>query len=139
MGTYQQVAHALYPFEVIRPSAAFHAHNILLQVGVDLGIPGLIAWLTLFFIVLKQGWTMLQDGRRTHKRWLSNIGIAIICSQTALITHGMVDAVTWGMIRPAPIVWVVWGLALAYTKPMSQEQSEDNQQASQRNPPSPQA
>ncbi len=139
MGTYQQVAHALYPFEVIRPSAAFHAHNILLQVGVDLGIPGLIAWLTLFFVVLKQGWTMLQDGRRTNKRWLSNIGIAIICSQTALITHGMVDAVTWGMIRPAPIVWVVWGLALAYTKAMSQEQTEDSQQTSQKNPPSPQA
>jgi putative inorganic carbon (HCO3(-)) transporter len=115
MGTYKEVAHTLYPFQVMPPSRAFHAHNILLQVGVDLGIPGLIAWVCLFLLVMWQGWRIYRDGQRQPSLWLRNLGIAILCSQVALLTHGMVDAVTWGMVRPAPLVWAIWGLALAYT------------------------
>jgi putative inorganic carbon (HCO3(-)) transporter len=40
MGAYQDVANALYPFFLLGPDAnAPHAHNLFLQVGVDLGIP----------------------------------------------------------------------------------------------------
>ena len=52
MGTFRQVAHLLYPFFLAGPDAVIpHAHNIFLQVGVDLGLPGLIAWLALFLSV----------------------------------------------------------------------------------------
>ena len=34
-------------------------------------------------------------------------------NQVALVTHGIVDAVTWGMVRTAVIVWTLWGLAAA--------------------------
>jgi putative inorganic carbon (HCO3(-)) transporter len=37
----------------------------------------------------------------------------LLCSQLALGVHGLFDAVTWGMVRPAPLIWAIWGLALA--------------------------
>jgi putative inorganic carbon (HCO3(-)) transporter len=37
----------------------------------------------------------------------------LLCSQVALVVHGLTDAVTWGMVRPAPLVWALWGLAMA--------------------------
>ena len=52
------------------------------------------------------------------------IGAGFFCSQLALATHGMTDAVTWGMVRPAPLVWVIWGtistLALFYLVPRAE-------------------
>ncbi len=23
------------------------------------------------------------------------------------------DAVTWGMVRPAPLIWIIWGIGVA--------------------------
>ena len=43
MGSFRQVANLLYPFFLAGPDAEIpHAHNIFLQVGVDLDLPGLI-------------------------------------------------------------------------------------------------
>ena len=44
--------------------------------------------------------------------WLAGIGAGLLGSQTALAVHGLTDAVTWGT-RPALVVWVMWGLAIA--------------------------
>jgi len=30
-----------------------------------------------------------------------------------LVVNGILDAVTWGMVRPAPLVWLMWGAAMA--------------------------
>jgi putative inorganic carbon (HCO3(-)) transporter len=90
-----------------------HIHNLLLQVAFDMGIPGLIAWMTIWMVVCITAWQVYQQGKRTPDRWLSGVGAGSLACQIALITHGMLDAVTWGMVRPAPIPWVVWGLAVS--------------------------
>ncbi len=43
----------------------------------------------------------------------AGLGAGLLCSQLALAVHGITDAVTWGMVRPAPFVWAIWGLAVA--------------------------
>ena len=43
---------------------------------------------------------------------LSGLGAGFLLSQVALLVHGMFDAVTWGLMRTAPIVWMVWGAAV---------------------------
>jgi hypothetical protein len=40
------------------------------------------------------------------------LGAGLLASQAALVVHGLTDAVTWGT-RPAVVVWVMWGLAMA--------------------------
>jgi putative inorganic carbon (HCO3(-)) transporter len=45
MGSFGEVADLLYPFFLYTQGSIPHAHNLFLQIAVDLGIPGLIAWL----------------------------------------------------------------------------------------------
>jgi putative inorganic carbon (HCO3(-)) transporter len=112
MGTFLPVAERLYV--LYDPSGTFtHAHNLFLQVAVDLGFPGLIAWLAILMLAVVGGWWLYRQGRAAGDAWLSGLGAGLLCSQVALVTHGLVDAVTWGGVRPAVFTWALWGLAMA--------------------------
>jgi putative inorganic carbon (HCO3(-)) transporter len=113
MGTFGNLADALYPFLLAAPGSIPHAHNLFLQVAVDLGIPGLIAWLAIFGLVANCAWAVYRRGRRLQDAWIMALGAGLLGSQLALAVHGLTDAVTWGMVRPAPLVWALWGLAVA--------------------------
>lgn len=119
MGNFSDVAHDLYPFAPSLPNMA-HAHNLFLQIAVDLGLPGLIAWLGCWFTILNMAWQLYRKG----DGMLRALGAAVLCSQVALGTHGMLDCVTWNT-RPAVIVWAIWGLTAAAWLQLrrSQEQS----------------
>ena len=111
-GSFEEVVNALYPFSLLSPTGIPHAHNIFLQIGVDLGIPGLIAWLSILMVMVSTSWAVYTLGRG-RSGWFAGLGAGLLLSQLALITHGMTDAVTWGMVRPAPIVWGIWGIIAA--------------------------
>lgn len=119
MGCFIPVVDRLYPLmsfsaDHIPP----HAHNLFLQIGVDLGIPGLLAWLAILVSSLLAAWRTYRAGKWMGNGLLMGLGAGLLCSQIALIVHGMTDAVTWGMVRPAPIVWFIWGLSMAAVKSM---------------------
>jgi putative inorganic carbon (HCO3(-)) transporter len=113
MGRFGEVADRFYPFFLAPSNSIDHAHNLLLQVAVDLGIPGLIAWLAIWIGVTHTAWLIYREGRSTGSRWALGLGAGLVGSQIALLTHGMVDAVTWGMVKPSPFVWALWGLTIA--------------------------
>ena len=124
MGAFGQSADILYPFLRVGPHAPIsHAHNLFLQVGVDLGLPGLVAYLVLLGLsvwmaadVLRQGSTgwLGQPVRRsrTHWRWTHPLAIGLLGSQAALVAHGLLDAAAWG-VKPALLAWATWGLMAA--------------------------
>jgi putative inorganic carbon (HCO3(-)) transporter len=113
MGLFGDVADNLYPFFLNAPGSVPHAHNLFLQIAVDLGIPGLIAWLSSLFLVITVSCQLYLSGRKRLDAWTTGLGAGLLCSQTALIVHGFLDAATWGGVRPAPIVWAIWGLTCA--------------------------
>ena len=115
LGLYGDVADLMYPFYLHGQGIVTHAHNLFLQIAVDLGIPGLISWLATFLIVVYLSMQVYFFGRRSKhgSGWEVSIGAGLFCSQIALFIHGLTDAVTWGIVRPAPIVWLVWGLVIA--------------------------
>jgi putative inorganic carbon (HCO3(-)) transporter len=113
MGAFGPVADRLYPFFSVAPNTIPHAHNLFLQVGDDLGAPGLIAWLAMLGMVTWSAWGLYRRGRQVEDSWAAGLGAGLLGSQLALSVHGLFDAVIWGMVRPAPLVWLVWGLALA--------------------------
>ncbi|MEA3438726.1 MAG: O-antigen ligase family protein [Chloroflexota bacterium] len=113
MGRYQDVVDKLYPFFIQEPGSIPHAHNILLQITVDLGIPGLIAWLSIIIGILYICWIVFQQSKRLKNAWLTGLGVGLLLSQVAILIHGMFDAVTWGVMRVSPIVWMVWAIAAA--------------------------
>ncbi|MFO7540755.1 MAG: O-antigen ligase family protein [Chloroflexota bacterium] len=86
MNGFRQVVHILYPLFLISPTTDLgHAHNHLLQAGLDLGLPGLIAYLALWFIsatLLWSAWRQAQahsfenrtedEGPKTEGRYPSS-------------------------------------------------------------------
>jgi len=115
MGAFQHVTNALYPVFSLQ-SAEPHAHNLFLQIAIDLGLPGLIAWLAILMVVVATAWQLYKRGRDHNDRYVTGLGAGLFSSQVSLIVHGLTDAVTWGMVRTAVIVWGSWGLAIAAWK-----------------------
>jgi O-antigen ligase len=113
MGSFGQIADIFYPFFLFPPGAITHAHNLFLQVATDLGIPGLIAWLSVLLVVISTAWRVYRDGSLRRDGWMAGLGAGLLSSQVALAVHGMTDATTWGQIRTAPVVWALWGLTMA--------------------------
>jgi putative inorganic carbon (HCO3(-)) transporter len=112
MGLFQEVARVLYPFFTVSLDVP-HAHNLFLQVAVDMGIPGLIAWLAIWMLAILGAWQVYRYGRSMSNRMLTGLGVGLLCSQIALAVHGTVDAVTWGAVRVSIIPWAIWGLTMA--------------------------
>ncbi|MCO5193962.1 MAG: O-antigen ligase family protein [Anaerolineae bacterium] len=112
MGMFGTVADILYPFFLAPPGSIPHAHNLVLQVGVDLGLPGLIGWLATLFIVIAVTWRLYQFGRKSNDAIQAGIGAGLLLSQLAMLTHGLLDAPVWAS-RTADMAWLVWGVALA--------------------------
>lgn len=113
MGTFGQVLDLLYPLFLFPPGKVPHAHNLFLQVALDLGLVGLAAWVAILLLVTRAAWHVYRAGRSQCDTWLTSLGTGLLCSQVALIAHGLTDAVTWGMVRPAVLVWALWGLTVA--------------------------
>jgi putative inorganic carbon (HCO3(-)) transporter len=111
MGNFSRVADLLYPALMTRPGIE-HAHNLALQVAVDLGLPGLVAWLAIFGLVVTGLFIVIRGSRKKAGTDLA-LACGLLCSQVALVAHGITDAVTWGMVRSAPLVWALWGVSMA--------------------------
>ena len=112
MGMYGKFADAIYPFFLVGGGQVSHAHNLFLQVGVDLGIPGLIGWLATLFIVLESSWQLYRHGNSSGRTLETGLGAGLLMSQIGLLVHGLVDAPIW-VSRVAVVLWLVWGVAVA--------------------------
>ena len=110
MGLYGYMADTLYPFFINAPDSVPHAHNLFLQIAVDLGLPGLISWLSAYLIALITSWILYYKNRGNI--WLAGYAAGLFTSQVALGVHGLTNSVTWGMVKPAPIVWGLWGMII---------------------------
>ena len=108
MGSFQEVMNMLYPLRPT-PVEIGHAHQIFLQVAVDLGIPGLIGWGSCLLVTFACGWDLFRKGRLLDSWWMRTIGACVLAGMTAVVVHGMTDAVTWGT-RASIIVWGIWGM-----------------------------
>lgn len=111
MGTFPKVVPLLYPLFLYGPNAELtHAHNLLLQVMVDLGVFGLIAFLAMIGItalLIHRGMNMASPEDRSLV-WILRGSAAGL---SAALVHGLVDAIAWNT-RPAFLIWALWGLAV---------------------------
>ncbi len=108
MGSFTDVMNMLYPLRPT-PVEIGHAHQIFLQVGVDLGLPGLVAWIACLLTATACAWDLFTRGRQKQTAWMVMIGAGVLASMAALIVHGMTDAVTWGT-RAEVLAWGIWGI-----------------------------
>jgi len=112
MGLFKEVIGYLMPLVSVEGTEIVHAHNLFLQIAVDLGLPGLVAWISILLAVFAVSWKLYKSGLANGETWVIGLGAGLFCSGVALITHGMIDSVVWGL-RSAPIVWFIWGVTIA--------------------------
>jgi putative inorganic carbon (HCO3(-)) transporter len=113
LGTFDQTLASLYPFSALYSAQAIHhAHNLFLQVGIDLGLPGSCAFVALLIISLRAAWGVWRLGEWKHWKDVSALGLGLLISLMVMVLHGLVDAATWGT-KPAVIPWLVMGLSVA--------------------------
>ena len=107
LGTFRVVAPRFYPIQVPPTYDIAHAHNIFLQVALDVGLPGLIAYLALLMLVFWEGW----QAARLDKE-LRPYAIGLMGGLVALHIFGLTDALALGA-KPGLLFWINIGLLTA--------------------------
>lgn len=105
IGTFQLVIPLLYPLRV-NIEGFPHAHNLFLQVGLDLGLPGLIAYLSILLTCFYMLVMLIRD-RSDLQRW--NLSVGAASALVGMLVHGLFDAVLWGT-KVAFVSWLLFAL-----------------------------
>ncbi len=127
LGTFRRVVHILYPLFLISPDSDIaHAHNIFLQVALDLGLPGLVAYLALLGIAMATCWQVAcspspRPGRGGRGVRATALGLA--AGLVGLHVYGLADALALGS-KPGVAFWFALGLIAALPHVAQQEALE---------------
>lgn len=109
LGSFRVVVRRLYPLNVEPTYDIAHAHNVFLQMALDLGLPGLIVYIGLISLVCYLG---VWAARRNDEQRPFILGI--LGGLAALHLFGLTDALALGS-KPHLIFWIMMGLiSLAY-------------------------
>lgn len=117
MNTFREVVHILYPLFLISPNTDIaHAHNEFLQAALDLGVPGLIAFVALYFGTFGMLSSIWNDttGTESEEGFLDATTVRMVVlgfggGLLAHIIYGLTDAVALGA-KPGILFWMLLGL-----------------------------
>jgi putative inorganic carbon (HCO3(-)) transporter len=110
LNTFDLVANVLYPFFLVGPEArVIHAHNNFLQVAVDLGIPGLVAYVSLLTVFTIIAWRVY---RHCADPKLQALAVGLFCGLLAHQVYGLTDTITLGA-KPGIVLWAFLGVVMA--------------------------
>ena len=126
LNMFPHVGDAMYPY----PSAGLwarvpHAHNNLLQVGVDLGTPGLVAYVGVLAVFAACTWKV---HRLSESRSMRLLASGVFAGMLAHQVYGLTDAITLGA-KPGLLLWVMWGLMAALWRLEASQQHAPHGQA----------
>ncbi len=116
LGSFRQVARRLYPLNVPPDHDIGHAHNIFLQVALDIGLPGLIAYLAILLIAAVLCW---QAAR--HDEGIRPYAIGFLAGLIAFHIYGLTDTIALGA-KPSLLFW--WLLGLITILPQIHQKSD---------------
>ncbi len=109
LNTFPIVSSTLYPFFLVAPSVQLpHAHNLFLQIALDLGVPGLVSFLGLLGVAVISlvRWSRLSMG------WERGLAAGLGFGLLAHFIFGLTDAMTLGA-KPGAFLWAMLGTAVA--------------------------
>ena len=112
-GQLSHVLHTSYtPVTISANTYVPHAHNFVLQLGLDFGIPGMVAVLFLLAGFFRNVWTGL---RRAEDGQLQALAVGLGAGMISFLIYGLTDALALGA-RGALGLWLVLGLGAALTR-----------------------
>lgn len=92
----------------IRTMPIYHSHNTFLQTTVEMGIPGIVVFLFLLFVLFKYGILNLV---RSEDRYIRILSASAISSLGGVLAHGMAENVLY-LPRIIFTFWILVGLIL---------------------------
>ena len=109
LNTFPVVVRVLYPLVVNDPNTPVpHAHDFLLQVAIDLGLPGL----TCFLLLLAAAAVGLVRAWKIRQGWERGLVAGVGAGLIGQLIFGLTDAVTLGA-KPGIFLWAMLGAAVA--------------------------
>jgi putative inorganic carbon (HCO3(-)) transporter len=105
LGTFRQVVLRLYPVTAFPNPDVAHAHNVFFQVALDVGLPGLVAYLALLLLAALTGWHWLRGGAGNRPA----VAMGVLASLLAFHVFGLIDTIAPGA-KPGLLFWWLLGL-----------------------------
>jgi putative inorganic carbon (HCO3(-)) transporter len=114
MNMFRRIVPILYPLFLISPEVDIaHAHNEFLQVALDLGIPGLIAFIAIYLCAGGMLWQLWRQGLTTEDATTPKpsrlLALGLGGSLFAHLLFGLTDAIALGA-RSGIVFWMLLGL-----------------------------
>jgi O-antigen ligase len=110
LGMVEPAIKASYASDLVKPTSNFyHAHNIYLQAGAEMGLPGLLAHLALYGILL---YLLARRALDREAGAMQVLALALLGSLVVFLTHGFFEVITYAT-RAAVVVWGLFGLMVA--------------------------
>jgi O-antigen ligase len=132
LGMVEPAIKASYASDLIRPDNNFkHAHNIYLQAGAEMGLPGLLAHLALYGILL---YLLARRALDRSAGTMQILALALLGSLIVFLTHGFFEVITYAT-RAAVVVWGLFGLMAAVATTSVPARPKAGGQAEQPAPP----
>lgn len=110
LGLFEQTVVSLYPLFYSPPGAPLpHAHNLYLEMGVEFGVGGFIAFLGLLTSVVGVGWQAIRRAANEAQGWLA---AGLLASVIVFMGHSWLDAI-FVSTKVSVIIWSLVGLLMA--------------------------
>ena len=120
LGTFRRVVQILYPLFLVGPERDIaHAHNIFLQTALDLGLPGLIAYLAILGVAGATCWHYARRGGPLVR----STALGLMAGMVGLHVYGLADALALGS-KPGIAFWFALGLVAALPRVVQHEVGE---------------
>ncbi|MEM7029531.1 MAG: O-antigen ligase family protein [Chloroflexota bacterium] len=107
LGTFREVAPIMYPLTIPPSVDVAHAHNQFLQIALDLGLLGLIAYLAMWLIIAA---LLFQVMCRPIDPFIKSVALGISSCFVGYFVYALADIVALGA-KPGIFWW--WLLALS--------------------------
>jgi putative inorganic carbon (HCO3(-)) transporter len=110
LGMFDHIMDLLYPLFIAAPETdIFHPHNMFLSQAVSSGLPGLIGFLALIFLLLVMA---VQSIGLSHREEAWPLAVGLLGALVAYLVHGIFDSPT-SFVRASAILWILFGLQAA--------------------------
>ena len=114
LGSFRQAVHRLYPIAISADEDIGHAHNTFLQVALDTGVIGLIAYIAILIGAACLAWRVARQS--DHYRPIS---IGLLSGLVAMHVYGLTDSVVPGS-KTGIIFWLTIALITSLNNITSQ-------------------
>jgi len=111
LGCFEPTVRELYPLFYMPGATQTSSHNLILQVAVDLGIPGLLAYLLLLGHAIRAAILAIRAKATRSPLHTALASACLVCFVTLLL-HGLLDCAQWAN-KLRFLTWGVMGLSVA--------------------------